>query len=113
MRPTIASLLETLLARSRAEGGIDIDEFGAQVTHVDIQNAEIESLIAAFEDSGGIIHAPSGGGHADRLKHVLLAARELAPKLGRAARPQEIADHLGIEVALVRAALAVGRVMGR
>ena len=101
------------LARSRAEGGIDIDEFGAEVTKVAIQNDEIEALIAAFEDRGGVIHAPSGGGHAERLKLVLAAARELAPNLGRPARPQEIADHLGIDVGLVRASLAVGRVMGR
>jgi len=113
VRQPLISLLESLLDRSRRDGGIHIDDFGTEITNIDVQNAEIEAFVTAFEERGGIIHAPSGGGHAERLKLVLAGARELASKLGRAARPQEIAAHIGMDVALVRAALAVGRVMGR
>jgi hypothetical protein len=113
MRPALTTLLESLLERSRREGGIHIDDFGDAVTPHGVSPAEIEELIGAFEDRGGVLHAPSGGGHAERLKVVLAAARELAPLLGRPATPQEIATHAKMDLALVRAALAVGRVMGR
>lgn len=113
MREDLKKLVDTLLARSRAENGIHIDAFGDAVTPMNVGPAEIEQIIDLYESRGGVIIAPTGQGGPERLKKVLDAARALRAESGRAATPQQIAEHTGLTLDEVRGALELGRVMGR
>lgn len=113
MRPEVEALVAELVARSRSEQGLDIDQFSDQVAALSVITFEIEELMNAYEAGGGILHAPSGGGNMKRLMTVLASARSLTSVLGRRPTVIEIAEHAKLDVIQVRHALAVGRVMGR
>jgi hypothetical protein len=113
MRPELLEIVASLLARSRERGAVDLDELGDALGSLAVSHDEIDAMIARFEASGGVLGAPSGGGGTGRLRVVLGAARELSRSLGRAPSPDEIAARTGMAPALVRQALALGRVMGR
>lgn len=113
MRKDLERLLTELLAQSARDGGVDIDAIGDAVTPLGVGPAEIEALMNAFEDRGGVVLSPEGGGNAERLKLVLQSARALTQSLGRKPSVAEIAAHSGLSVVHVRHALAVGSVMGR
>ncbi|MFO0673847.1 MAG: sigma-70 domain-containing protein [Polyangiaceae bacterium] len=113
MKPSLVALKEQLLRVSRAENGVDIDILGEALTALDVSSAEIEIFMAEFEDAGGRVLAPEGGGNAERLKKVLASVRALTSVLGRRPSVAEIAEHAGLSVVHVRHALAVGSVMGR
>lgn len=113
MKPSLVALCEQLLRESAEAGGVDIDVLGEAITALDVSAAEIETFMNAFEDAGGVVLAPEGGGNAQRLKKVLASARALTSVLGRRPSVAEIASHSGLSVVHVRHALAVGQVMGR
>jgi transposase len=113
MREDLRALLEAMLHRSSAEAGVSIDEVGDALTRCGVSAAEVEDWMTRFEDAGGLIRAPSGGGGAERLKRVLASARALARSLGRTPTVAEIAKDTTLDVVHVRWALALGRTMGR
>lgn len=102
-----------LVARSKAEGFVDIDDFAEGLAPLALTIEAIEIAIDLFEARGGVLRAPAGGGGPERLKTVLETARTLAQRLGRVPTVAEIAESSKMDVALVRHALALGRVMGR
>jgi hypothetical protein len=113
MRDELRALLDAMLVRSGAEQGISIDELGDALVRANVTAAEVEDWMVRYEDSGGVILAPSGGGGAARLKTVLASARALGAELGRTPTVAEIAAHSKLDVVRVRWALALGRTMGR
>lgn len=113
MRPDLRALLDAMLARGRVEGPLAIDELADAIVALGVDAAEVEEWMTRFEDAGGAIAAPTGGGNAERLKVVLAVARDLARSLGRTPTPAEISARAGMDLVHVRWALALGRTMGR
>jgi hypothetical protein len=112
VREGLRSLLAVMLARSRAEGAVSLDALGDALFEVSATVHEIDDFLVRFEDSGGTIEAPSGGG-ADRLRTVLACARVFCKQKGRRPTLAELAQRTGLPVEQIRHALALGRVMGR
>ncbi len=113
MRDDLERVLADLLAKSAEDGAVDIDDFAEAFGALAISNDDIEAVLIRYEGAGGILAAPEGGGGAERLRTVLVAARELTRELGRRPSAAEIATKTGLSVAHVRQALALGQAMGR
>lgn len=113
MTTRLDAILAGLVQRSRVDGFVHIDDFAEALGELALTTDEIDSALQRFEDGGGVLRAPEGGGGQGRLKIVLDAARTLATTLGRVPSSTEIAEHTGMPVEQVRNALALGRVMGR
>lgn len=113
MRPTLAAIVEALLARSEDTRSVTLDEigeaFGIELASPD----DVEQVLVALEASGRSVAATPTVDATARLRQVLVAARTLATRTGRKPTPGEIAQEAGLDVGSVHAALLLGRVMGR
>jgi hypothetical protein len=112
MRSDLEAVLAKLLAESEAKGSVDLDGFAESLGALAVTTDEIDMLMTRFEEQGGVLTAPEGGGGQGRLKTVLEAARAMRIELGRVPTPTEISARTGLDVASVRHALALGRTMG-
>lgn len=112
MRADLQALLETMLDRSAKEAGVSIDAVGEALSACGVAATEVEDWMTRYEDAGGVLRSPSGGGGTERLKLVLASARALAGTLGRKPTMSEIAADTRLDVAHVRWALALGRTLG-
>jgi len=113
MRREIESALAELLTKRAPDGFVEIDELGDVCSRANAAPDEVDALIGELESRGVAIRAPEGGGGEERLRVVLQTARALRSELGRTPTAPEIAARSGLDVARVRQALALARVMSR
>lgn len=113
MRPSIERILQALLVNSESSRVVTLDEMGEALGTEVASADEVDALIAQLEAKGRVVTSPPEGDVQERLRRVLQAARELRGVLARKPTPPEIADRTGLDESAVRAALMLGRVMGR
>jgi hypothetical protein len=101
------------LVAASADGGVDIDALGDVCSRANAAPDEVDALITELESRGIVVRAPAGGGGEERLGVVLQTARALRTELGRTPTAPEIAARSGLDVARVRQALALARVIAR
>lgn len=113
LRPELALVLEALVLASEDAREVSLDAVGEALGARAVSADEIELLFVALEARGRKIVGPEGGGGEERLRRVVLAARELQATNGRRATVPEIAAHTGMSELEVRHALALAKVMQR
>jgi hypothetical protein len=113
LRPDLAKLVADLLAGTAKGDAIELDAIGEAIGARAISQDEIDAVLSAIEKRGRRVVSPEGGRGEASLKIVLDAARVLRADLGRAPRPDEIAQRAGISREEVQHALALARVIQR
>jgi hypothetical protein len=113
MRSDVRSVIDALLRETPPGGEVTLDRLGEALGARAVSTDEIDEAIACIERAGRRVVGPHGGGGSDRLREVLAAARALRVATGRAPTVAEIAERTGLDAEVVRAALALGQVMGR
>jgi len=113
MRPALQTILDQLLRESEDTRAVTLDAigdaFGTELATPD----DIELVLGALEAQGRSVAAAPTIDAQLRLRQVLVVARDLASRTGRKPTPSEIASEAGLDESSVRAALLLGRVMGR
>lgn len=109
MRPELRAIVDALLARDE----IHLDDLGEALGARVASAAEIDEMVAAIEAAGRTIRTPADVQGAVILRKVLDTARALRGELGRAPRPEEIAERSGLSRAHVAHALSLARVIQR
>lgn len=112
MNERLGRILDGLVEKSRPSGEVTLDEIGDALGTEAFTSAEIGWLLDALEEQLRIVVSPQGNAAAD-LRKVLAAARTLTDKLDRRPTTEELAEETGLTESAVRAALLLGRVMGR
>jgi hypothetical protein len=112
MDERLSRILDSLLEASRDTGEVTLDQLGDAIALEPITVAEIGALMDALEDRLRIVVSPQPTAAAD-LRRVLPAARVLQSRLGHTPSVDEIATETGLSGSAVRAALLLGRVIGR
>ncbi len=113
MRPALQTILDALLVASEDARTLSLDAIGEAIGTEVASADDVDAMLAALASQGRSIVSPPSGDMPARLRRVLAAARELAARSGRKPSPAEIAQETGLEEGAVRAALMLGRVMGR
>jgi hypothetical protein len=110
MRPELATIVSTLLAREEAYLTLDTvaEAIGAAAVSVE----DIDRILAELEARGrlaeeGVLSA------SNELAITLASARRLRAALKRAPTPEEIASEANISVSRVRGALLFARILQR
>jgi len=111
-RPELAVIVATLLAESVTSGRVELDRIGELLGASAVSADEIDAILEALEGAGRVVDAPHASALAD-LGKVLAAVRALKREGETAPDVAAIAARCEIEPTRVRAALLVGRVMGR
>ena len=111
---SIDDALQMLLRDSKEGGTVTLDAIGGALGARAVTHEEIDSIVARLEKAGRIVgeEAQEGVGVA-RLRKVVETARTLRSELGRNATPEEIAARAGLDLAAVRHALELAKVMQR
>ncbi len=112
MNDRLRRLLDALVEKSRPTGQVTLDEIGDALGTDAYNSVEIGWLLDALEERLRIVVSPAGNAAAD-LRKVLAAARVLTERSGRKPTTEELAAETGLTESAVRAALLLGRVMGR
>lgn len=112
MNERLRRLLDDLVEKSRPTGQLTLDEIGDAMGTDAYSSAEIGWLLDALEERLRIVVSPQGNAAAD-LRKVLAAARKLTDEQGHRPTTEELAEETGLTESAVRAALLLGRVMGR
>jgi hypothetical protein len=113
MRPELRAVIDEILREVPSGGELTLDRLGDAMGARAFSTDEIDHAMEALERAGRRVVGPRGGGGSDRLRAVLEAARAIRRDAGRAPTVDEIAARTGLPADVVRAALALGRVMGR
>lgn len=113
LRPELAKLVDDLVAGTRDGDAITLDAVGEAIGARAIGQDEIDAILSAIEHRGRRVVSDEGGRGELHLKSVLAAARTLRSELGRAPRPDEIAERAGITKSEVQHALALARIIQR
>lgn len=113
LRPELQTLLRRLLDESEDKRELSLDDVGRAIGDRAVTHDEIDALLAELEGAGRTVSGPRPGAAGEHLRKVLPAARALGSKLGRRPTVDELAHETGISADEVRAALGLGRVMGR
>src|SRR5688572_20205385 len=111
MRAALQRVLDGLIASSEARGTVSLDEIGEALGTEVASADDVDAILAALEARGRTVVSPSAGDMKAHLRDVLAAARAIATRTGRKAKPAEIAQETGLAESSVRAALMLGRVM--
>ena len=110
--PDLQTIIDRLLADSADTCQVTLDAIGDAIDTRPTSADEVGRLLEALEEAGRTIVEPPHDGPRD-LARVLLAVRSLKIRLGRNPILAEIAIEAGLPLGTVRAALLLGRVMGR
>lgn len=112
LRTDLQAVLERLVAGA-TRGAVTLDDIGDALGTSAVSTDDIERLFHALEARGLGIVGPEGGGGEARLGRVVQVARALRTELGRVPSVEEIAQRSGLEIEVVRHALALARVVQR
>lgn len=113
LRPELQAIVQSLLVASKDSREVTLDAIGEAIGTRAVSSPEIDAMIGALEIKGRKVVGPQGGDGEQQLKKVVLAARELAPVLGRKPTAAEIATHAGLTAEQVRHALELLTIMQR
>jgi hypothetical protein len=106
--------LQILLLQSKEGGTVTLDAIGDALGARAVTHEEIDSIVARLEKAGRIVgEEPKEGVGVARLRKVVETGRALRAELGRSASPEEIAASSGLDLAAVRHALELAKVMQR
>ncbi|MBX3207778.1 MAG: hypothetical protein KF764_22205 [Labilithrix sp.] len=111
--PELTALVEQLVRGTPPGGAITLDAIGEAIGARAIGADEIDAMLSAIEARDRRVVSAEGGKGELHLKSVVGAARTLRAELGRAPRPDEIAERAGLTRAEVQHALALARIMQR
>jgi hypothetical protein len=110
MRPELAAIVSTLLARE--EDHLTLDTIGEAIGAAKVSVEDIDHILQELEARGRL--AEEGVRSAsDELAITLASARRLRATLKRAPTPEEIAGEANISVSRVRGALLFARILQR
>jgi len=110
MRPAVAVILQTLLARD--ESALSLDTIGDAIGAIAITPDEIEELFGALEAAGRQVERTTPNVR-EHLGVVLREARRLRQQLKAPPTVESIAAATGLDESAVRAALLYASVLGR
>lgn len=113
MRPELEAIVESLVVQGETSRSLTLDEIGEALGTTVASADDVDAMLTALEAAGRVILSPETGDATGRLRQVLGAARDLRARNGRRPTPAEIAEQTALPVGSVRAALLLGRVMGR
>jgi hypothetical protein len=113
MRPALEVVVATLLARSEDGRTVTLDEVGDALGTEVATADDVDAILTRLEAAGRTIAPLPTGDPKERLRVVIAAARLIEARTGRKPTPAGIAQETGLDVGAVRAALMLGRVMGR
>lgn len=108
----LQTIIDRLLADNTDTGQVTLDAIGEALGTRPTSADEVGAILEAIEAAGRTIVEPPHDGPRD-LARVLIAVRVLKVRLGRNPILAEIAVEAGLPLGTVRAALLLGRVMGR
>jgi len=113
MRPELEAIVVGLFAQSETSRSLTLDQIGEALGITVASADDVDAMLTALEAKGLAIVSPETGDATGRLRRVLGAARDLHTRTGRRPTPAEIAEETAFPIGSVRAALLLGRVMGR
>jgi hypothetical protein len=103
--------VERLLAESSSAPLVTLDAIGDAIGATPVTYDQIERIVERLENAGRTVGQPPLDLTAD-LRRVLLTARDLRQRLGRAPRIAELATEAELPLVAVIAALRFARTMG-
>lgn len=109
MRPFIDSIVETLLARHRALGRVDLNDIAEVIGPRRVSHEEVEYIVTRLEADGIDVGEPLDASEIHIMRAVIRAARDLRAALRRSPTVTEIAENTGHPAHVVRRALERGR----
>jgi hypothetical protein len=111
---SIEEVVQALLLLANEGETVSLDAIGDALGARAVTQEEIDSIVTRLENAGRVVGEKAEGGvGVARLRKVVEAARTLRLELGRSATADEIAGRAGLDVAAVRHALELAKVMQR
>jgi hypothetical protein len=113
LRRDLEGVVAALLAASERSREVTLDVIGDAVGLRPVSHEDVDGILRALEARGRRVIAPEGGGGEERLRRVVVTARQLSTELGRRPAIAEIAARSGLAEGEVRQALFLARVIQR
>lgn len=107
------ALFDRLVSESEDSRTIDLDHFADVVAPFDLGHDELDALLADLEAAGRSVDKSPSVALGRELAQVLPAIRAFTAREGRRPTIEEVARENGWTPAMVRRALAFGRILGR
>ncbi len=113
LRAELESVVGALLVASERSREVTLDAIGEAIGVRAVSHDDVDAVLTALESRGRRVIAPEGGGGEEKLRTVVVTARDLTTELGRRPTIAEIAAKSGLAESEVRQALFLARVIQR